>query len=152
MLGFRGCSFFYDLFRCKFGRIVAFLIVNIMETVCPLIQIIMALGILNVWLLRSNRATAYRGGSATDLKGEFTAYGLPTWSFYLVGGLKLLAAFLLLLGLLMPVLVMPSAALLTLLMLGAVLMHAKVKDPAIRYLPASLMLAMSIMVLCACWA
>jgi hypothetical protein len=52
-----------------------------------------------------------------------------------------------LLGYVMPVLVQPAAALLALLMLGAVLMHAKVKDPAIRYLPASLMLLMALLLL-----
>ena len=53
----------------------------------------------------------------------------------------------LLLGFLLPVLVLPGAALLALLMLGAVAMHAKVRDPAIRYLPAVLMLVMSLLVL-----
>ncbi|MEO0511042.1 MAG: DoxX family protein [Verrucomicrobiota bacterium] len=118
-----------------------------MGTVSTILQLVIPLGILNVWLLRSKRATAYRGGDAKDLKGEFMAYGLPEAFFYIIGTLKLSAAALLLLGFVWPALVLPGAALMATLMLGAVLMHAKVKDPLIRYLPASLMLAMSLIIL-----
>ena len=118
-----------------------------MGTISAIIQIIIPLGILNVWLLRSGRATNYRGGKASTLKDEFTAYGLPDWVFYVVGTLKLSAAAMLLLGFLLPVLVMPGAALMSALMLGALVMHAKVGDPAIRYLPAGLMLLMSLFLL-----
>ncbi len=116
----------------------------LMDFLSIVLQLLLALGILNVWLLRSGRATSYRGGSATSLKAEFAAYGLPDWSFYLIGALKLSAAALLLLGFVVPVLVLPGAAVLAVLMLGAVLMHAKVKDPVIRYLPATLMLVMAV--------
>lgn len=118
-----------------------------METVNTIIQIIISLGILNVWLLRPGKATNYRGGTATSLKDEFSAYGLPKWVFYAVGMLKLLAAGMLLLGFMLPVLIIPGAALMSALMLGAFLMHAKVGDPAMRYLPAGLMLLMSLFLL-----
>ena len=52
-----------------------------MEYVGTVLQLILALGIVNVWLLRSGRATAYRGGNASNLKSEFAAYGLPDWVF-----------------------------------------------------------------------
>lgn len=115
-----------------------------MEIITNAIQIIIPLGIINVWLLRGNRSTAFRGGDAPNLKEEFAAYGLPEWMFYTVGTLKLSAAAMLLLGFFLPVLVLPGAALMAVLMLGAVAMHAKVGDPPIRYLPASLMLIMSL--------
>ena len=118
-----------------------------MESVSLLIQAILALGILNVWLLRAGRPTAFRGGAAPNLKAEFASYGLSSAAFYVIGALKLLAAAMLLLGFVRPVLVMPAAALLAVLMLGAVLMHAKVRDPAIRYLPAAVMLFLSLVVL-----
>ncbi|ADE55750.1 DoxX family protein [Coraliomargarita akajimensis] len=114
-----------------------------MEFVGTVLQVIIPLGILNVWLLRASRATAYRGGAAPNLKAEFAAYGMPNWSFYVVGGLKLSAATLLLLGFAWPALVRPAAGVMALLMLGAVGMHAKVKDPAVRSVPAAAMLVMS---------
>jgi uncharacterized membrane protein YphA (DoxX/SURF4 family) len=112
-----------------------------------IIQIIIPLGIFNVWLVRPRLQTPYRGSNATTLKDEFTAYGLPHWAFYVIGGLKLTAAAMLLLGLIVPVLILPAAGLMAGLMLGAVLMHAKVGDPLTRYVPALLMLCMSL-VLC----
>lgn len=115
-----------------------------MEILTLVIQLIIPLGIINVWLLRQNQGTAYRGGDASSLKAEFEAYGLPVWLFYTVGALKLSAAAMLLLGFFMPGLVLPGAALMSVLMLGAVAMHAKLGDPAIRYLPATAMLIMSL--------
>ncbi|MFO8028165.1 MAG: DoxX family protein [Opitutales bacterium] len=115
-----------------------------MDLIESIIQLIIPLGIINVWLLRSKQRTTYRGKDAAGLKEEFAAYGLPEWMFYTVGALKLSAAAMLLLGFFLPVLVLPGAALMAVLMLGAVAMHAKVGDPPIRYLPAGLMLIMSL--------
>ena len=129
------------------GQEFRLLINAIMETVSLLLQIIIPLGIFNVWLLRPKKATAYRGGAATNLKDEFAAYGLPEAAFYIIGTLKLGAAVLLLLGFVLPILILPGALLMSALMLGAVLMHAKVSDPLVRYLPATVMLAMSLVLL-----
>lgn len=118
-----------------------------MGNISSIIQIIIPLGILNVWLLRAGRATAYRGGAASSLKSEFAAYGLPIWAFYGIGALKLLSAGLIFAGLFVPGFVLLGAGIMVGLMLGAIAMHAKVKDPAIRYLPATAMLAMSVFLL-----
>jgi hypothetical protein len=107
------------------------------------LQVIVALGLLNVWLVRSSTATAYRGGAARTLREEFAAYGLPTWFFFLCGALKVLSAVCLLVGLWVPTLVLPAASLVVVLMLGALAMHVKVQDPSVKSLPALLMLAMS---------
>jgi len=101
-----------------------------------------ALGLLNVWLLRSGSATDYRGGDARSLKEEFAAYGLPDVAFYVVGLLKVGSALALIAGLWMPELVAPAAGIVALLMVGALGMHVKVKDPLMKSLPAFLMLAM----------
>jgi len=114
-----------------------------METLASLAQIIVGCGLLNVWLLRFNKATAYRGGAAANMQEEFAAYGLPAWSCYVVGFLKVGSAFALLAGLLYPVLVLPAAVIIALLMLGAVVMHLKVGDPFKKSLPA-----LSLLVLC----
>lgn len=106
------------------------------------LQVIVALGLLNVWLLRFHRATPYRGGASTNMAQEFAAYGLPSWFCYAVGATKVLCAVLLLLGLWIPALVLPATATLTVLMLGALTMHAKVRDPLQKSLPALAVLLM----------
>ena len=116
---------------------------SIQEILSSLVQIIIPLGIFNVWLIRRGRATPYRGGNASSLKDEFTAYGLPVSAFYVIGVLKLSAAAMLLLGFVLPALILPGAALMSALMLGALLMHAEVGDPPKRSVPAALMLCMS---------
>ena len=107
-------------------------------------QVIVGLGLLNVWLLRRQSATAYRGGDAKNLKEEFATYGLPAPMFYIVGGLKIACGVLLLVGLAYAPVVLPAAAVVAVLMLGAVAMHLKVGDPVSKYVPAALMLAMSV--------
>ena len=111
------------------------------------LQVIVALGLLNVWLLRRNKSTAYRGGRASNMVEEFAVYGLSPFFCYSIGTLKVGAAILLLLGLTFPPLVVPASALIAALMLGAVLMHAKVGDPIKKAIPASLMLVMSAIIL-----
>ena len=119
-----------------------------MRTFMVILQIVAAVGLLNVWLLRFNRRTAYRGGGATSMPEEFAAYGLPVWFTYVIGALKVGAALALLAGIWFPVLVLPAAALICFLMLGALAMHAKVHDPLTKFLPALGMLALA---LALCW-
>lgn len=113
------------------------------------LQVIVALGLLNVWLVRSRAATTYRGGSAQSLKDEFVTYGLPDWTFYVVGFLKVGSAVLLILGIWVksPYLVQIPALIVAGLMVGALAMHAKVKDPLTKSVPALLMLLMCIGIL-----
>jgi len=40
-------------------------------SVTAVLQLVVGLGLLNVWLVRSRSATEYRGGSATSLREEF---------------------------------------------------------------------------------
>jgi hypothetical protein len=107
------------------------------------LQVILALGLINVWLVRSGQATSFRGGSSRNLKDEFAAYGLSDAVFYGVGALKLGSAAALLAGLWIPELALPAASLLAALMLGALAMHLKVKDPLLKSIPALAMLAMT---------
>ena len=115
-----------------------------MEILVQICQIIVGCGLLNVWLLRFNRATAYRGGAAINMLEEFAAYGLPVWSCYLVGLLKVASAFALLAGVMYPVLVLPAAVIIAVLMAGAVAMHLKVGDPFKKSVPA-----LTVLILCA---
>jgi uncharacterized membrane protein YphA (DoxX/SURF4 family) len=112
-------------------------------------QVAAALGLLNVWLLRSNRATAYRGGTAQSMREEFAAYGLPAWCVAVVGLLKVGSALALLAGVWYPVLVRPAAVVIGVLMLGALAMHARVGDPPRKYGPAAVMLGLALVLVLA---
>ena len=122
-----------------------------METLVPICQIIVGCGLLNVWLLRFNKPTAYRGSTAANMLEEFAAYGLPAWSCYLVGFLKVASAFGLLAGLLYPSLVLPAAAVIAVLMAGALAMHLKVGDPFKKSLPALSVLLLSAIIIAGRW-
>lgn len=111
-----------------------------------ILQVITALGLLNVWLVRAQASTSYRGGSAQSLREEFATYGLPGWTFYLVGGLKIGAAVLLIAGIWAPHLIRPAAGIVALLMVGALVMHAKVKDPLTKSIPALLVLLLTVVI------
>ena len=106
------------------------------------LQLIVALGILNVWLLRSGRATPFRGGDAKSLREEFAAYGLPFWFMCLIGALKVCLALTLITSIWFPRVAQPVAMGMGLLMLGAFVMHLKVKDPIKKSLPSLAVLAM----------
>ena len=111
------------------------------------LQIIVGLGLLNVWLLRARSSTAYRGGTATSLREEFQAYGLPEAAFYVVGALKITAGVVLIAGVWIPLPVGLAAGVVAALMVGALAMHVKVGDPVMKSVPAALMLVMSVAIL-----
>lgn len=96
--------------------------------------------VLNVWLLRFNKATIYRGGDATNMIEEFLVYGIDKPFLYLIGALKIAAAVGLLLGFFYKKFVIPCASIITVLMIGAVAMHFKVSDEAHKFFPAAFML------------
>lgn len=116
-----------------------------MDIVGLISQIIVGLGILNVWVIRFNRSTGYRGGDAQNMRDEFLAYGLPVWFMYVVGGFKITLALMLLIGVWVEVLVLPAAIGMAVLMAGAVSMHIKVKDPPKKALPATTVFLLSIL-------
>ena len=112
------------------------------STVSVILQVIAGLGLINVWLVRPRSATAFRGGSSQTLREEFAAYGLPDWCFYAVGAAKIVSAVMLIVGIWVPRLILPATLVIAVLMVGALAMHAKVKDPPTKSVPAFLMLAM----------
>jgi DoxX-like family len=106
------------------------------------LQLLVALGLLNVWLVRSGRSTPYRGGTSRSMREEFATYGLPAWAMLVVGSLKVGAACALIAAVWIPSLATPAAVLVGVLMLGALAMHARVKDPLMKSLPAATILVM----------
>lgn len=117
-----------------------------MDLLRIILQVVVGLGILNVWLIRANRSTGYRGGEAKTLKEEFATYGLPVWFFYLVGTLKVACALALLAGIWVPYLATLGAVGMAVLMAGAFSMHLKVKDPFSKAFPSLGMLAMALLI------
>lgn len=118
-----------------------------METVKILLQASIALAILNVWLLRKNKPTPWRGGNATSLKKEFEIYGFPTSFMKSIGAFKLVLALLLIAGIWMPEITWFAATGLAITLLGAVIAHLKVHDPIKKSMPAASLMTLSTMLL-----
>ena len=118
-----------------------------METtwILNLIKIFIALSIINVWFIRFNRPTAWRGGSANSMLEEFKAYGLSKTTMYIIGGFKVLFALLLLVSIWYPELTSPAAGGMAILMAGAVSMHIRVKDPIKKSFPAFSFMLLSLL-------
>ena len=105
-------------------------------------QVIVALGILNVWIFRLGKVTPFRGSDAKNLREEFAAYGLPFWFMCVVGVLKVSLAFALLAAIWIHSMAKPAAIGLGVLMFGAFAMHFIVNDPIKKALPSLAVLAM----------
>ncbi len=105
-------------------------------TLIMILQLIIAIGLINVWLFRFNKTTDYRGGNAKNMKEEFVAYGLPVWLMYFVGVMKVSIALMLVISFWFEQLLVYNLVALAALMIAAVLMHVKVKDPIKKSYPA----------------
>jgi hypothetical protein len=112
-----------------------------------IINLIIALTLLNVWLIRFNKNTPFRGGEANSMTQEFSVYGLPSWFMYLIGFLKIMFAILLIIGIWITELNFYSYISLSILMIGAIIMHLKVKDPIIKSVPALSILTLLLAIL-----
>lgn len=106
------------------------------------LKIIVAVSLLNVWLIQKNKPTRWRGGDAQNIVEEFKVYGLPVWFCYLIGFLKVSLSILLLASYWFPELENPAVIGLAGLLLGSVVMHFKVNDPLYKSFPAFLFLVM----------
>jgi uncharacterized membrane protein YphA (DoxX/SURF4 family) len=116
-------------------------------TLVVVLQLIVGLGLLNVWLVRAGSSTPYRGRNAQTLKEEFEAYGLPPVLFYVVGAMKVGAALVLIADLFTPMPVVVAAGVVAALMVGAIAMHLKVGDPPKRSIPAAAALLMCLAII-----
>ena len=118
-----------------------------MFTITTLINLVISITLINVWIFRFNKKTKYRGGEASSMKEEFSIYGLPSWFMYFVGTLKIIVAFLLILGIWLSNINIYSYFVLSVLMIGAILMHLKVKDSIIKSIPAICILTLLIILI-----
>ncbi len=115
-----------------------------MEYLENAIKIVIAISIVNVWLFRFGQATQWRGGQSENMKQEFEAYGLPQWSMIVVGAAKVILAFTLLASIHYKQLELIGAYGMAILMVGAIIMHLKIKDPIQKSLPAFIFLILSL--------
>ena len=58
-----------------------------MKLLSKILSVIVGLTVINVWLFRSGKETAYRGGDAGSLMDEFVVYGLGDY-FLTIGIIK----------------------------------------------------------------
>lgn len=124
-----------------------------MDMLLFLLKLFTALGILNVWLLRYNKKTKYRGGSSKNLYEEFKTYGLSSRFMYLIGSIKISISLLFIISLFIndvyiikDFIEFYGAIIMSLIMTGAILMHLKVKDPINKSIPALIMLTMYLLI------
>jgi hypothetical protein len=118
-----------------------------MTTLTILLQIVIALGIFNVWALRQGKATPWRPLGARNMAEEFRHYGLPDWMRRLVGAMKMSLATLLLIGVWYQSIAVVAATGISVLMAFAVLAHIKVRDPWVKSAPAFSMMVLSVAVI-----
>ncbi|MCK0189190.1 DoxX family protein [Arenibacter sp. F20364] len=107
-------------------------------------KIIIFLSILNVWFLRFNKPTPWRGGESKSMKEEFETYGLSHTIMYIVGTIKVGLAILLVVSIWLKDLSTPAAGAMGIFMLGAIAMHFKADDPNIKSFPALILFLLSV--------
>ena len=111
-----------------------------MEYAKPIIQLILALVIYNVWIINYTIGSKYRGGKSNNMSEEVEAYGFKSWCMKIIGFSKLTLATSLIACYWFPYLVDPSAFLIGTLMVGALFAHLKINDPFVKSIPALIML------------
>ena len=110
------------------------------------LKIIVGLSILNVWLIQAKKQTKWRGGTASNIREEFEAYGLSKAFYFAIYILKVSLAIFLLASIQFDVLTLPSSIGLAILLLGSVAMHVKIKDAFYKSFPAFLFLLMNLVI------
>ena len=107
-------------------------------------KIIIFISIINVWFLRFNKPTPWRGGDSKSMKEEFDTYRLSPAIMYLIGAIKVSLALLLLISIWIQDLSTPAAGAMGIFMLGAIAMHFKADDPSIKSVPALILFLLSV--------
>jgi len=105
-------------------------------TLSDCLQLIVGVSILCVWLWRANVPTNFRVGQAQSLREEVTEAGFPDYVYDVMRIVKPIFAFFLIMGIVWNPITLPCMAFTTIFMIGAVVMHIKVRDNLIKMLPA----------------
>jgi len=118
-----------------------------MKYIKIILSLIISLTILNVWLIRFDNDSIYRGGESINMIQEFQEYGLNKTSVYIVGFFKVSAALFLLFGIFFKKLIFPTTLMIALFMIGAIIMHFKISDELIKILPSTILLFLSLVLM-----
>ena len=110
------------------------------------LKIIVGVSILNVWLLQKNKATKWRGGNAVNIVEEFRVYGFSKQFCYFIGFLKVSLAIILLASIQFKTLTLIGVLGLSILLLGSIIMHIRIKDALYKSFPAFLFILMNLMI------
>lgn len=110
------------------------------------LKIIVGVSILNVWLLQKNKATKWRGGNAVNIVEEFQVYGFSKQFCYFIGFLKVSLAIILLASIQFKTLTLIGVLGLSILLLGSIIMHIRIKDALYKSFPAFLFILMNLMI------
>ncbi|TYB76285.1 DoxX family protein [Bizionia myxarmorum] len=111
------------------------------------LKLIVGLSILNVWLIQPTKPTKWRGGNAQTIVEEFKVYGLSKNFCYVIGFLKVSLALILLASILFDFLNLIGSIGLSILLLGSIIMHIKVKDPLYKSFPAFLFIILNLIII-----
>ena len=93
----------------------------LLSTALIVAKIVISITIFNVWLVRVNKPTPWRGGDAKSMKEEFETYGLSKAIMYIVGTIKVILAMVLFISIWVPELSTPAAGAMGIFMLGGTL-------------------------------
>ena len=110
------------------------------------LKIIVGISIINVWLIKPNKPSKWRGGDATTIIEEFNVYGLSKTFYNIIFVVKVGLAVLLLVSIKYDFLTLYSSLGLATLLLGSIAMHFKVKDALFKSFPAFLFMAMNLVI------
>jgi len=106
-----------------------------MEKIAIYCQIIIAVSVINVWVLRYD-----------NIVKEFVQYGLSDLIRNVVGATKIALSTLLIVGIFYDKVVLISSLSMAFLMICAQLAHISVKNPLIKYIPSLTLLLLSLFV------
>jgi len=111
------------------------------------LKVIVGLSILNVWLVQPKKPTKWRGGNAKTIFEEFEAYGLSKNMCYVIGFLKVSLAIILMASIKFEDLTLIGSVGLSVLLLGSIIMHFKIKDELYKSFPAFLFILMNLAII-----
>ena len=119
---------------------------NPIDYIIVTLKIIVSLSILNVWLIQPNKPTKWRGGKAKNIFEEFEVYGLSKLLCYTIGFFKVSLAIVLFASIQFTALSLIGSLGLSILLLGSIGMHLKIKDPLYKSFPAFLFTIMNLLI------
>jgi hypothetical protein len=119
---------------------------DLIDYVIIVLKIIISISMLNVWLIQSRKPTKWRGGAAKNIIEEFKVYGLSKEFCYVIGFLKVSLALVLMASIRFDNLVLIGSLGLTILLIGSIIMHIKVKDEWYKSFPAFLFIVMNLII------